>query len=147
MSPAKRVPGAGKMQTTEQSAIISILLAVVATTAAAADTDEYAIRPERALLRTPSGVVIPAFANDKEKANWNWDKAISDSPGARLPTYAVRSPDDDGKTWTDPVVIARNKKGWTAYPYLFEARPGELWITTRQGGLRARLHEEDFAGK
>ena len=290
-----------------------------------ADTAKYAVRPERALLRTPSGVIILAFSNDKEKAAWNWDEAISDSPGARLPTYAVRSPDDgktwetpqklhddwtgairdmiqtrdgtivftsmmmqhapgrhsvvtyssadegktwrrsnvidrggighhagvteatieqlrdgriwmlmrtnwktfweayssdegvtwtsigparidassapgllgrlqsgrlilvwnryypegqtsfplsggdnqwsevpvsnhrleltimfsddDGKTWTDPVVIARNKKGWIAYPYLFEARPGELWITTMQGGLRARLHEKDFVGK
>ena len=289
------------------------------------DTARYAIRPERAILRTPSGAIILAFANDKEKANWNWDKAISDSPGARLPTYAVRSPDDgktwetpqklhddwtgairdmirtrdgtivftsmmmqhapgrhsvvtyssadegktwrrsnvidrggighhagvteatieqlrdgriwmlmrtnwktfweaystdegvtwtsigptkidassapgllkrlqsgrlilvwnryypegqtdfplsggdnqwsevpvsnhrlelsimfsddDGKTWTDPVVIARNKKGWIAYPYLFEARPGELWITTMQGGLRVRIHEKAFIGK
>jgi hypothetical protein len=111
-----------------------------------AETAKYAIRPERAILRTPSGVIILAFANDKERANWNWDKAISDSPGARLPTYAMRSP-DDGKTWTDPVVIARNKKGWIAYPYLFEARPGERWITTMQGGLRVRLHEEDFVGK
>ncbi|MHC4400748.1 MAG: sialidase family protein [Planctomycetota bacterium] len=289
------------------------------------DTAKYAIRPERALLRTPSGVIILAFANDKEKANWNWNKAISDSPGARLPTYVVRSPDDgktweppqklhddwtgairdmirtrdgtivftsmmmqhapgrhsvvtyssadegktwrrsntidrggighhagvteatieqlrdsriwmlmrtnwktfweaystddgvtwtsigptkidassapgllmrlqsgrlilvwnryypegqtdfplsggdnqwsevpvsnhrlelsimfsddDGKTWTDPAVIARNKKGWIAYPYLFEAHPGELWITTMQGGLRVRIHEKDFVGK
>lgn len=290
-----------------------------------ADPAKYAIRPERAILRTPSGVVILAFANDKEKAGWKWDTAISDSPGARLPTYAVRSPDDgktwetpqklhddwtgairdmiqtddgavvftsmmmrhdpgrhsvltysspdegrswrrsnvidrggvghhagvteatieqlkdgriwmlmrtnwktfweaystdegvtwtsiaptkidassapgllvrlesgrlilvwnryhpegqtsfplsggdnqwsevpvsnhrlelsimfsddDGKNWTDPAVIARNKKGWIAYPYLFEASPGELWITTMQGGLRARLCEEDFVGR
>jgi hypothetical protein len=54
--------------------------------------------------------------------------------------------DDDGKTWTDPIVIARNKKGRIAYPYLFEVHPGELWITTMQGGLRARFHEKDFAG-
>ncbi len=289
------------------------------------DPARYAIRPERALLRTPGGAIVLAFANDKEKANWNWDPAISDSPDARLPTYAVRSPDDgrtwetpqklhdawtgairdairtrdgtivftsmmmqhgpgrhsvvtyasadegktwrrsnvidrggvghhagvteatieqlrdgrlwmlmrtnwktfweaysrdegltwtdvgpteidassapgmlkrlasgrlvlvwnryypegkttfplsggdnqwsevpvsnhrlelsimfsedDGRTWTEPVVIARNKKGWIAYPYLFEARAGELWITTMQGGLRARLWEEDFVGE
>lgn len=290
-----------------------------------ADTAKYAIRPERAILRTPSGVIVLAFANDKEKANWKWDPAISDSPDARLPTYAVRSPDDgktwetpqklhddwtgairdilqteegtvvfttmkmrhnpgrhsvvtysspdegktwqpsnvidrggvghhagvteatiqqledgriwmlmrtnwktfweayssdegvtwtsigatkidassapgllerlqsgrlvlvwnryypegrtsfplsggdnqwsevkvsnhrlelsimfsddDGKTWTDPVVFARIKKGSLAYPYLFEVNPGELWITTMQGGLRARLLEKDFLGK
>jgi hypothetical protein len=110
------------------------------------DTTKYAIRPERAILRTPNGVIILAFANDKEKANWNWHAAISDSPDARLPTYAIRST-DDGKTWTDPVVLARNKNGWLAYPYLFEARPGELWITTMQGGLRARFNERDIVGK
>ena len=54
--------------------------------------------------------------------------------------------DDDAKTWSNPVVIARNKKGWIAYPYVFEARPGELWITTMQGGLRVKLHERDFVG-
>lgn len=286
------------------------------------DTDKYSISQERALFKTAGGVVVLAFMNGKEKANWNWDKAISDSPGARLPTYAVRSPDDgktwetpqklhddwtgairdmiqtragtivftsmmmqhnpgrhsvltysspddgktwrrsnvidlggvghhggvteatieqlgdgriwmlmrtnwktfweayssdegvtwtsigptkidassapglvqrlqsgrlilvwnryypegktefplsggdnqwsevpvsnhrlelsvmfsedDGKTWTEPVVIARNEKGWIAYPYLFEFRPGELWVTTMQGGLRARIYEKDF---
>jgi hypothetical protein len=289
------------------------------------ETEKYAIRPERALLRTRGGTVILAFANDKEKANWNWDKRISDSPDARLPTYAVRSPDDgqtwetprklhddwtgairdmiqtrdgtvvftsmmmqhkpgrhsvvtycsadegnawrrsniidrggvghhagvteatieqlsdgriwmlmrtnwktfweayssdegaswdsigptqidassapgilkrlqsgrlvliwnryfpegqtsfplsggdnqwsevpvsnhrlelsimfsedEGKTWTAPIVIARNKKGWIAYPYLFEAQPGRLWVTTMQGGLRVRLQERDFLRK
>ncbi len=287
-----------------------------------ADPAKYSISQERALLRTASGVVVLAFSNGKEKANWNWDAAISDSPGARLPTYAVRSPDDgktwetprklhddwtgairdilqtrsgtivftsmmmrhnpgrhsvvtysspddgitwrrsnildlggighhggvteatieqladgriwmlmrtnwktfweawstdegltwtstaatkidassapgllqrlqsgrlilawnrywpegktefplsggdnqwsevpvsnhrlelsvmfsddDGRTWTDPVVIARNDKGWISYPYLFEAHPRELWITTMQGDLRVRLHEKDF---
>ncbi|NLS96317.1 MAG: exo-alpha-sialidase [Planctomycetaceae bacterium] len=289
-----------------------------------ADADKYSISQERALFRTAGGVVVLAFMNGKEKANWNWDKAISDSPGARLPTYAVRSPDDgktwetpqklhddwtgairnmiqtragtivftsmmmqhnpgrhsvltysspddgktwrrsnvidlggvghhggvteatieqlgdgriwmlmrtnwktfweayssdegvtwtsigptkidassapglvqrlqsgrlvlvwnryypegktdfplsggdnqwsevpvsnhrlelsvmfsedDGKTWTEPVVIARNEKGWIAYPYLFELHPGELWVTTMQGGLRARIYEKDFVG-
>ncbi len=57
---------------------------------------------------------------------------------------SMRFSEDDGKTWTKPVVIARNKKGWISYPYLFEARPGQLWITTMQGGLRVRLFEKDF---
>jgi hypothetical protein len=35
--------------------------------------------------------VILAFTNDKERANWNWDPKISDSPNAQLPTYVVRS--------------------------------------------------------
>ncbi len=52
--------------------------------------------------------------------------------------------EDEGKTWTKPVVIARNERGWLAYPYLFEAQPGELWITTMQGGLRIKVQEDDF---
>lgn len=285
---------------------------------------DYAIRPERALFATPGGVVILAFANDRQRAGFKWDPKTCDSPGAKLPTYAVRSPDggktwekpqklhdewtgairdvirtrsgaivftsmmlfhdpgrhtvltysskdegrswrrsniidlggighhggvteatieqlrdgrlwmlartnwkvfweafssddgvswrtirpstidassapglvkrlasgrlvliwnryfpegkkefpltggdnqfsevpvsnhrlelsvmfsdDDGRTWTKPVVVARSKKGWIAYPYLFEARPGELWITTMQGGLRVKLAEKDFLG-
>lgn len=289
-----------------------------------AEPARYAIRPERALVRTAKGIVILAFLNEKEAANWNWDTKTSDAPRAKLPTYAVRSldggktwqdlqklhddwtgairdiiqtrdgrvvftsmmmlhdpgrhatvtyssadegktwkrsnlidlggqghhsgameptleqlrdgrlwmlirtnlgsfweatsndgvfwrtlgptsidastspgmlkrlqsgrlaliwnrwfpegktdfplhpgdkqfsevpvsahrmelsimfSDDDGKTWTTPVVLARLAKGSLAYPYLFESRPGELWITTMQGGLRAKLFEKDFAPK
>lgn len=51
--------------------------------------------------------------------------------------------DDECRTWTKPIVIARAAKS-LAYPYVFEAAPGELWITTMQGGLHAKLHEVDF---
>jgi len=36
--------------------------------------------------------------------------------------------DDDGLTWTPPRVIARQPGGQLSYPYVFERRPGELWI-------------------
>ena len=61
--------------------------------------------------------------------------------------------DDDGVTWTSPVVIARQKGGQLSYPYLFERRPGEIWIIAgfafRSGWqnplpLRIRLDEEQF---
>ena len=52
--------------------------------------------------------------------------------------------DDDGKTWSKPVVFARHKADRLAYPYLFEAKPGELWLTTMYGDLRLKLHEKDF---
>ncbi|MBK9170178.1 MAG: exo-alpha-sialidase [Bryobacterales bacterium] len=51
---------------------------------------------------------------------------------------------DDGKTWTAPVVIARQKDKWLSYPWIYEPRPGELWITTMQGALRVGLKEADF---
>ena len=59
---------------------------------------------------------------------------------------------NDGLTWTVPHVIARNpvpagareSAQWLAYPYIFEPSPGQLWITTMQGGLRVTLAENDF---
>lgn len=53
--------------------------------------------------------------------------------------------DDEGKNWSDPVVIAKVDASLTlAYPYLFEPTEGELWITTIQGNLRIKLNEKDF---
>jgi len=61
--------------------------------------------------------------------------------------------DDDGNSWTQPVVIARNKNpqptdsaGWLSYPYIFEYAPGEIWVTTGQGELKMALSEKDFTG-
>jgi hypothetical protein len=53
---------------------------------------------------------------------------------------------DEGATWGRPVVLARQPGKWLAYPYSFEARPAEVWVTTMQGGVRLLLHEADFAG-
>ena len=52
--------------------------------------------------------------------------------------------EDDGKTWTTPVVIARQPGTWLAYPYVYERKPGELWITTMQGGVRVKVREADL---
>ena len=65
--------------------------------------------------------------------------------------------DDDGKSWTKPVVIAKNhlqpkytlqnawdSKIWLTYPLVFEAKPGELWITTYIGGLKIKVNENAF---
>lgn len=58
---------------------------------------------------------------------------------------------DEGKTWSKPEVIAHKRntaqtgsRRWASYPYLFEHSPGELWLTTMQGGIRARFYERDF---
>jgi hypothetical protein len=60
--------------------------------------------------------------------------------------------EDDGKTWTEPVVVAydpmqpghKEPDHRLSYPYVYEHVPGELWITTMQGPLRIKLHEDDF---
>ncbi|NLF70330.1 MAG: hypothetical protein GX575_14920 [Candidatus Anammoximicrobium sp.] len=60
--------------------------------------------------------------------------------------------EDDGRTWTEPVVLAYDpmKEGGQephhrlSYPHVYEHVPGELWITTMQGPLRIKLQEDDF---
>ena len=61
--------------------------------------------------------------------------------------------EDDGKTWTKPVVIThcrKQKYGQLAYLDVFERRPGELWVTTRKATKTSRacmsLLEREFAG-
>jgi sialidase-1 len=59
---------------------------------------------------------------------------------------------DECKTWSRPVVVATNYASPGAgpggrrvsYPYLYERRPGEFWITTMQGGLRMKVHAADL---
>jgi hypothetical protein len=53
--------------------------------------------------------------------------------------------EDDGVSWSAPVVIARDKR--LAYPTILERRPGEIWVTTRfSQRLALAFREEDFTG-
>jgi len=91
------------------------------------DTARFDIRVERVLLRTKNGVIILAFANDKERANWAWQNDIADSPGAMLPTYAVRSL-DEGKTWQD---LHKLHHEWTgANRDIIETKNGNIVFTS-----------------
>ncbi len=62
---------------------------------------------------------------------------------------------DEAKTWSKPVVVSQRylqpdepyHAARQSYPYVLERRPGELWITTMQGGLRMRIHTADIADK
>jgi Neuraminidase (sialidase) len=53
---------------------------------------------------------------------------------------------DDGKTWTKPVVIAKTirEKTQLAYPFLFEAKPGEIWVTTMADQIALKIMEKDY---
>lgn len=58
---------------------------------------------------------------------------------------AVAFSDDDGASWSTPVVVAAVPEGKrVAYPFIAEPRPGLVWVTSMQGGLRAELREADF---
>ncbi|WP_339923742.1 sialidase family protein [uncultured Cyclobacterium sp.] len=91
------------------------------------DPENFLISDERAILKTSNGVIILAFMNMKERENWNWQENISDSPGARLPTYTVRSL-DGGKTWQD---VQKLHNEWTgAVRDMIETENGNVVFTS-----------------
>lgn len=91
------------------------------------DSTKYQISNERALLNTSNGTIVLAFMNLKERANWKWDKTISDSKGATLPTYVVRSL-DGGKTWEKPKKLHSE---WTgAIRDIIETKNGNIVFTS-----------------
>ena len=61
--------------------------------------------------------------------------------------------DDDGKTWSAPVIVAGNKtpttnpwRNWLTYPYAFEHTKGVIWITTDvwSGNIKIAVKESDL---
>ncbi|AEL26172.1 sialidase family protein [Cyclobacterium marinum] len=89
--------------------------------------ESFLISDERAILSTSNGVIVLAFMNLKERANWDWQEEISDSPGARLPTYTVRSL-DGGKTWQD---VQKLHNEWTgAIRDMIETENGNIVFTS-----------------
>jgi sialidase-1 len=91
------------------------------------DQENFEIRIERALIRTSDGVIILAFANEKERANWDFRPDIIDSPGAKLPTYTVRSL-DEGKTWQD---LQKLHEEWTgANRDIIETKDGNIILSS-----------------
>jgi len=83
-----------------------------------------------------------------------WNRFAEDRPRdlGRREEISIAFSEDEGQTWTEPVVVARNRtpEGGNpvahriSYPSVYEHHPGEIWITTDQGLLRMKLHEEDF---
>lgn len=70
---------------------------------------------------------------------------------------SVMFSEDDGQTWSDPTVIAKNhlhapstaenawdQTKWLSYPHLFEVKPGVLWLTTGHGGLKIEFEENRY---
>ena len=79
--------------------------------------------------------LLKRLASGRQVLLWN---AV---PGDRTALHIAFS-GDDGRTWSAPEEIARGKR--VSYPYLLERHPGELWITTMQGDLRAKVFEADY---
>lgn len=81
---------------------------------------------ERAFLRTAEGALVLACMNLNER-KWTWDKKIHDAPGAKLPTWVMRST-DGGATWTG---IQKMHEEWTgAVRDMIQTRAGRIIFTS-----------------
>lgn len=52
--------------------------------------------------------------------------------------------EDEGRTWSPPVILASDPKRRIAYPYIFEPAEGEIWITTTFDTIALGLKESDL---
>lgn len=60
---------------------------------------------------------------------------------------SVAVSDDDGATWSKPLIMAREKDAWLSYPYAFEPGPGRIWIFTGQGKISATITEAELTAR
>lgn len=76
---------------------------------------------------------------------WNHPPRHRPDSGGSREELSLAFSADECRTWSPPKVIAASygPGGRVSYPYLYERRPGELWITTMQGGLRMKINLAD----
>lgn len=77
---------------------------------------------------------------------WNAPPRHDPKSGSSRVELSLAFSDDEAATWSKPVIVAANyvPGGRVSYPYLYERKPGELWITTMQGGLRMKINTADL---
>lgn len=98
--------------------------------------------PAKSKIRsTGSPGMIKRLADGRLILIWN---AIPNKGFVRREELSVAFSSDEGKTWTPPLVIAKNPSGRVSYPYMFESKPGVLWITTMQGNFRGSMKVDDL---
>jgi len=104
------------------------------------------------LLRLQSGRVVLLWNRPFPEGETSFPLRGGDNEWSETPVsnhrgeLSVAFTEDEGLTWSAPVVLARQPGASLAYPYLFERTPGELWLTTMQGGIRIAFLEADFLG-
>lgn len=94
------------------------------------------------LVRLASGRLVLLWNRLNPSTGAVWPKAKPSAAGeAPMSWYreelSLAFSEDQGKTWTKPLLIARQKDGQLSYPYVFERRPGELWLIA--GFAQARV--------
>jgi lysophospholipase L1-like esterase len=78
---------------------------------------------------------------------WNAPPRHDPKSGSSRAELSLAFSEDEAATWSKPVIVAANyePRARVSYPYLYERKPGELWITTMQGGLRMKINVADLA--
>lgn len=93
------------------------------------------------------------LADDTIALLWNPPPRYDPRDPAKRDELALAFSTDDARTWSKTHIIAadypqaRPDNHWwrVSYPYLYERRPGELWITAMQGDVRLRIGQSDIA--
>jgi sialidase-1 len=77
---------------------------------------------------------------------WNAPPRHAPTNGSSRAELSIAFSDDETATWSKPIVVAASfePRGRASYPYLYERKPGDIWITTMQGGLRMRVNVADL---
>ena len=77
---------------------------------------------------------------------WNAPPRHDPKSGASRSELSLAFSEDETATWSKPVIVAANHApgGRVSYPYIYERKPGELWITTMQGDLRMKINVADL---
>jgi sialidase-1 len=110
------------------------------------------------LMRMASGRLVLVWNRYYPEGHNTYPLTGGDNNWSEVPVsnhreeLSIMFSENDGFTWNDPVVLAKISvidkiKGVNnrlSYPYLFESSPGQLWITTLQGDLRASISENDY---
>lgn len=78
---------------------------------------------------------------------WNAPPRHDPKSGSIRAELSLVFSSDETASWSKPFIVAANyvPAGRVSYPYLYERKPGELWITTMQGGLRMKVNIADLA--
>lgn len=98
-------------------------------------------KPKPSIKSTGSPGIIKRLASGRLMLMWN---AIPNKGYKRREELSIAFSEDDGKTWTDPLVILRNPGSRVAYPRVFERALGEIWFSVGQGNFRGSLEEADM---
>jgi len=102
------------------------------------------------MTRLASGRLMLVWNRPLPEGKDTWPTSGGDGLWSEVPVsnhreeLSIAFSSDDGKSWSKPVVVARQKGTWLAYPYVFEVEPGRIWLTTMQGNVRAEFRESEF---